>query len=236
MKTIRMAASAGLVLMLAGCGPEESLNPLFTKGDAVFDRALVGSWIGEGDETLDLKFEKAGDDGYRLTTIERNKNKGKVEEAEYDAHLVKLGGYEFLDVVALDRTVSANTYSARLVQLECEYRFEPSRLRVGDGLYLELIPGEPTVDGTNLELRLTSTHWFDRIWIDGDELRLASLDGAWIQKMADHAALDISYERTGENQKDVVLTAPTEDLQRFVVDHADDEEAFPSAGKWTRAK
>lgn len=72
-----------------------SLHPLYTKLDLDFDPALLGNWVDDqGDVTF--IFEKSAEPAYKLTVVERD---GQQEsKAEFEAHLVRLGGVDFLDI------------------------------------------------------------------------------------------------------------------------------------------
>jgi len=95
----RIAFVLGLPLLLAGCAPEASLNPLFTENDVVFDPALVGTWRGmdRKDESNAGKpvwaFGKSGENAYSLVVTADGKR------TDYKAHLVKVGQYLFFDAL-----------------------------------------------------------------------------------------------------------------------------------------
>lgn len=80
----------GSLLVLCGCIPL-SLHPLYTEKDLVFDDALIGIWEMENGEE-EFVFEKSGPLTY--TMIEKE----EYGEAEFDAHLLKLGDELFLDL------------------------------------------------------------------------------------------------------------------------------------------
>jgi hypothetical protein len=72
-----------------------------------------------------------------------------------------------------------------------------------------------------------------RLWLDGDTLRLAGLDGDWLGKMIDKKEITIAHlRRDGE----VILTASTTELQQLVRRFAEDQEAFPDPEKYVRSK
>ena len=68
-----------------------SLQPLFTEESLTFDAQLVGTWAEEKEqETWTL--QKSGDKAYELTFH----SEGQTNQ--YDAHLVKLNEFLFLDI------------------------------------------------------------------------------------------------------------------------------------------
>src|SRR5688572_16246676 len=89
-----MTKWASVVLLLAivtGCVP--SLNPIFTEKDVIFDPALVGTW-GTDDPKEKWVFSKSGDNAYKLRQTD-----SEGAKAEFDARLVRLGDYKFLDLI-----------------------------------------------------------------------------------------------------------------------------------------
>jgi len=97
--------------MFAACVP--SVYPLYTDRDLRFDPALVGTWAEEADAHESWTFEKAGDDSYTLTVKDGEKS------GRFDAHLVQLGKYRFLDIVPDDDTLEQvqlpDIYTASLI-------------------------------------------------------------------------------------------------------------------------
>lgn len=236
MRLAKMLVLGVIVLLIGACGPMESLNPLFHNNDLVFDPSLIGTWIPKGEQVSKLEFLKVEGNAYEVVQSEINRVTQVEEEAKFETHLVKLGGYFFLDVVPEKREATPGSYKLCLVRLEYYNGFEPHLFRAADGLYLDLEPDEDGADGASYELRVISSHWFFKVSIEGDSLRLAHLDDEWVQKMIENGTIDIAHKLVGEDRKDVVLTASTEDLQQFVLAHVEDQEAFPKQEEWSRVK
>lgn len=70
-----------------------SIHPLYTENDIVFEEALLGVWNADSTDGESWRFERAEDNAYRMTITENGKQPGLFE-----AHLVKLGEYLFLDL------------------------------------------------------------------------------------------------------------------------------------------
>jgi hypothetical protein len=224
MKNMKMTGSflaMSLAILLAGCGPADSLHPLFNDHDVVFDSALVGEWVGDGGESF--KFEKAANNAYRLTYTEENGNEGDSEQTLYTAHLVYLRGYRFLDIEPEKFNASPGSYS--LHSDWCHSGFEPL-FRVGDGSYVRLVVRDPDTGGMRFNLHLLRAHQFFRVWSDGATMRFAQLDGEWLTKAVAQGRVAVAHTFVGMEKRDVVLTAPTSDLQQFVLEHSEDKEAF----------
>jgi hypothetical protein len=90
MRTIRILLVFGIALLFSGC-VVPSLHPLFTEKDLVFDPALIGTWVEENEKET-WTFQKAGDHTYDLFY------EGEGDSAEFEAHLLRLGKFEFLDI------------------------------------------------------------------------------------------------------------------------------------------
>lgn len=50
MRIPKVLITLGLVLLFAGCGAEDFLNPLYTKKDLVPDPLLAGTWEQKQDD------------------------------------------------------------------------------------------------------------------------------------------------------------------------------------------
>ncbi|MGH9762560.1 MAG: hypothetical protein ACREDR_42900 [Blastocatellia bacterium] len=215
--------------LMAACGPVSSLNPLFTNKDVVFDAGLLGDWMDGSSDGSILRFERDQSTGYRIIDTEFDQN-GSTKQTAYRAHLVSLDGRRFLDVVPEQLDVQATlpqmTLGDRQIASQRGYLS-----RLGDGVYFELSDNEA---GAAARASIKQAHWIFNVRSDSGALRLASLDEDWLKKAIDHGQVAISNVATMDDEHEVVLTAETADLQRFVLEHADDPDAFPQLEEWRR--
>ncbi len=104
--------------------------------------------------------------------------------------------------------------------------------QLDDLLYLQLVPVEAkdleAGDG-EYELRVLHAHWFFRVEIDGEVLRLVYIDEDWVKRLGDQEKSDLGYHDVGGG----LLTASTPELRDFVLEHADDD-AFSDSLEWHR--
>jgi hypothetical protein len=101
MKT-RMIVAIVFAVCLAGCVP--SLHELYTTETLVYDPDLVGTWVGKN---ATWTFEGDPDNkSYKLLIIEQDEKRGRLEN-RLEAHLVELGGGDYLDVFP-DKEVKLN--------------------------------------------------------------------------------------------------------------------------------
>lgn len=81
-----------VALLAQGC-LVVSIHPLYTENDIVFDEALIGTWGDVSSDGDTWVFEEGEGKAYRMTVNEEGKEPG-----HFEAHLVKLGEYLFLDL------------------------------------------------------------------------------------------------------------------------------------------
>ena len=183
----RIVVPLVLCVALVGCSVP-SLNPLYTEKELVFDPALVGVWVGGGQT---WSFEKAGDKSYKLLH-----NDGKGRSGTFDAHLVKLKDYLFLDISVIDLAAKDESRDELVTRT--------------------LIPG----------------HLFLKVTESGPMLKLAWMHRRWLETELEGNPNAIAHIKNGNQiaqtalTPTIVLTAPTEELQGFVIKYADDIKAF----------
>ena len=112
---------------------------------------------------------------------------------------------------------------------------EPARLeahivRLGKFLFLDTFPAiPPDIRSALYLLYLFPMHQIFSIQLDGDVLRVATLDSTKL----DERIANIRHEWS-ESAGSTLLTAHTDELQEFVLKHAED--AFTEVGQWHRRK
>jgi hypothetical protein len=107
MRTMKILLVFGIALLISGC-LQPSLHPLFTEKDLVFDPALIGAWVGENEKETWI-LQKAGDHTYDLFY------EGEGDSAQYEAHLVRLGKFEFLDIYPEESDIKNDFYKLHLI-------------------------------------------------------------------------------------------------------------------------
>ncbi len=226
MKLFKLFLALPLAVLLAGCAPVDSLNPLYADKDVVFDEALLGQW-GTAEEGLN--FAKLGDNGYRIVMSGKDDDTGQVTTFVFDAHLVNLQGHLFLDVVwKQGGTVndSQPIPEVHVRRTKNGLEIEPRLINAGAGTYLELLPGESDGEEDRFSLRARQAHEFFKVVMEdeGRTLKLVQFDDSWIDDQIRDGKLLIDHEIM--EGRSAVLTASTPELQQLVLDHVGDEEAF----------
>lgn len=112
--------------------------------------------------------------------------------------------------------------------------FEARLVRLGSHLFLDISPARPSVTNTLYLLHTLEMHTFSRISMDGDVLRLSTLDHDRLKDMIARDDVEIAKERVASDR--LVLTASTDDLQRVVLRCTEDSGAFSLQTVWDRRK
>jgi hypothetical protein len=226
MKLYGFLLALPLAILLTGCSPVDSLNPLYTDKDVVFDPTLLGQWGSENDG---LNFAKLGDNAYRIVMSGKDDDTGQITSMVLDAHLVQLQGHRFLDVVWRESAAGMGDTTlpeVRVTQTKFGQQVEPRLIKAGMGAYIEVLPGESAGGVDRFTLRRREAHEFFKVVMEdeGRTLKLIQLDDSWIEHQIRDGKLVVDHEAAEGNS--TVLTAATAELQRLVLDHVNDEEAF----------
>jgi hypothetical protein len=150
-----------LVACLTGCVPVDSLNPLYTGKDIVFDESLLGYWVGpDGGKEGGVEFsrlEEYGEKGY-VVTIFTDGKKSPNDKMVFHARLVKLGKAQFLDMVASAWDAEPESFSLQIKSDKEGTKIEPALLKLGASSYLEFSDGT-AADSGKIQATLRPAHW-----------------------------------------------------------------------------
>lgn len=114
-------------------------------------------------------------------------------------------------------------------------RFEAHLCQLGKYIFLDLYPQDTQAAATDFyKAHLIAAHSFLKVSLDGDDLHLAPLSHDWAENMIARKKFEIAHEVLDGGA--VVLTASTQELQAFVLKHAEDPEAFAEAEAFHRTK
>ena len=232
--TARLSNFAKLWLLLVfmallGCQPVDSFNPLYRDRDVIFDSALLGKWTENGGT---LEFLQAGEKTYDVIFTD---DSNPPERMVLEGRLLNLEGRRFLDVIQKEWTAKPAPYQLSLEQ----GKKTPSLLAVGDGAYIELFPGK--AGQTKLQLKVA--HWFFRLANDANTLALDYIDDERLGKALEQKTVQIDHILVGPERKPgetddrrLALTAATADLQKFVLEHVNDDQMFADSIKFKRGE
>jgi hypothetical protein len=112
--------------------------------------------------------------------------------------------------------------------------FDAHVVKFSGRLFLDAVQTGVRVSGQDAPAEYTiASHLIARVSIDEDKLHLDFLDDSWLRDGFATGKVTLPHEVV---DGDVVLTASTADLQNFVSEHANDDEAFPPSHPLIRAK
>jgi len=109
--------------------------------------------------------------------------------------------------------------------------------RVGDLLVADLTISDendlPKSDFAKSHLFPLHTFWILRRGDDGQTFTVRALDHDWLKKFVDEKPAAVAHYKTSD---DIILTAPPEELQKFLLAHAKDEGMLTDAELFRRVK
>lgn len=105
--------------------------------------------------------------------------------------------------------------------------FEANIVKLGDTYFIDLYPGDnEEIENMAdfLAIHLVPAHTFLKLEIVGDQLLIYYLSPDWLQNLIESHKIRIKHEVVDEDQ--IILTASTKELQKFITKYSHDEEAF----------
>jgi hypothetical protein len=88
-------------------------------------------------------------------------------------------------------------------------------------------------DETIMPFPLIESHMIGRIWIEKDAVRIHFLNSDWVKKQLEEGKLTLAHAGSAIAP---ILNAPTADLRKFALEHAEDKEAFSENYELARVK
>ena len=201
-----------LAAILGGCLPVMSLHPLFTEKTLVFEEKLLGTWVDDPNSPKSTwEFKRI---------VESSKKQGQFDlpkKPEKAYQLVLLGiedggkGSFYIHLVKLKDRLFMDIYPSQFPSA----RIDPNEDLVFNAFFL--IPGHSfaIIDSIEPQLKIR--------WTNQDEL----------EKLLKEKPKAVKHEIIEDG---LILTASTEELQKFVLKYADDERLFPEEAVLTRKK
>ena len=138
-------------LMMSACddggGFVLALEPFYTPADLQSDQALVGAWATTEDDAT-FNFEPGEGQKYRV--VVKEKDEGRESSAEFEAHLMRLGGLWFIDFLPNGETAGSEFYQRHLFRAHSIARIDLSQdtlqMTFLDATWLEKKIDEKAVD------------------------------------------------------------------------------------------
>ncbi len=105
--------------------------------------------------------------------------------------------------------------------------FETHLFKLGNNYFFDFYPGENNElekeINTLMAFHLVPAHTFAKVEISKDTIKIFQFDIEHLEDLLENGKIRIRHVRP---DKDIILTATTEELQEFFIKYAEDEEAY----------
>ncbi len=226
-KLMSFAALSAFIFLLNSCIP--SIHPLYTKDKLVMVKELPGTWInGPADYSFSKKQKVMGEEKDVNITVYNNGEQPEIWKFE------QLEDKEY-----------------RLIHTDSDGRraaFEIFVIRLGKHYFIDFypkdMPSEETGNGNNFfgknnsmnslqATHLWPVHTFAKLEVTQNQLKISMFDPDFLKKLLENQQIRIKHEKT---ENGYVLTASSQELQKFVEKYADVREAYLSGDPITLNK
>jgi len=188
-----------LTFILPGC--VYSLYPIYTNNDLVYESKLEGVW-GAPDSKDVWKFEN-------LLQHELAPYKDKAEWKEKEIFKSSL--------------FNKKTYLLTYTEKGETRKMQANLAKLDDNLFLDIFPESLNLKNSFFEDQFVPVHTYAKIKMNGDRFELYFFNSELLYKLLEQNTIRIKHE-SFEYYK--IITASTEDLQKFVIKYADREDLF----------
>ena len=192
----------GLTVLLGGCVPVISLQPLFTQDTLIFDTQLLGTWVEnpsdvrgawvftrlgpDGADTLPEALKSSAENVYHLSITDPEGRRGS-----FFACLVKLDNSIFMDVFPDVLPSGAD---------------DPDKAELFYNAFF-----------------FVRAHTFVKVNLSGNRMSMWLTNDDKIHDLLESRPSPVAFESVEDRP---ILTASTKDLQAFVSKYADDDRVF----------
>lgn len=187
------------IVVFQGC--IASLHPLYTDKDLVFDKRLLGTWhTSEPNETWKLE---------SMMENQLTQYKDPVEKKQKET--------------LKSNFINRNSYLLTYTDNGEKAEFMFNLIKLGDHYFVDLYPGELYEKNELLKNHYLPVHSYAKIKIDNNGFELYYLNVELIYELLNENKIRIKHESL---EFENVITASTEELQKFVVKYADNKDFF----------
>ncbi len=184
------------VLVLGGCVPLFSLHRLYTEKDLVFDEKLLGTWSKETNDA------------------------NNTQTWQFKSHPKKQNAY----ILIISQHSKDNSFKGS---------FDAHLVKLDNHLFIDLYPNKPAWADNEADIPklpwaynaffAVPTHTFLKLDAIDPNLELCITDDDNFKKLIARDPNAVEYDTIDDKP---LLTAPTEQLQAFVCEYADDTDLF----------
>jgi len=208
-------------VIVSGC-TVLSFYPLYTEKELVRDDRIIGEW-----QSLNNKdFYPTSENNTVIDTLIweislQNKIWRKRLNNPFDRGSEQIPNKFTYTLRIYDKSMPENNTE-----------FNLHLVKLGNNVFIDLIPEVWQMDDTFLVVHLISVHTFAKIDI-GNKIEINWFDSEFLQKLFDENKIRIKHENNGVY---TLLTARPEELQKFVIKYANEDKAFSDLMKYTLRK
>ena len=196
---------SSFALTVSGCFLQ-SLHPLIAESEPI--EGLVGIWKGEEGTWYFLKDLN----DYRIYMGSDDKPYPDREQFKFDSYHIYYvrkhdGKTDSTDFIGYTKKLNGNEY-------------------------IDLYPREDLAtiinrkDNSFVNNHFFPVHTFSKIRIQEGQLTIEPFDDQWIRDLIVNNRVRLKHELVGEVHQKVLITASTEELQKFVIKYGNEENAF----------
>jgi len=141
-------------------------------------------------------------------------------------------------------TTSDKKYLFTIINKDDTLNFVMGLLQLQGQYFIDLFPdGDCSVFGggdcqglDNMIRNYIPAHTFMKLDINSGDIFLTEFDNDRLIKLFQQNRIRLAHELPDDNEDYVVITASTDDLQKFITRYANDKEAFSEAVKYSKVK
>ena len=198
-KKIAAAAFAAAFFLLGGCIP--SLHPLYTKDKLVEVKELSGLWTPENQGNFQVSY--------------------KSESGQPESWKFNYVGDKAYRLIHQDEQGVQAAFDVHVIKLGKNYfiDFYPSNSEEG----LSPVVSDIYKMNSMQQVHLLPVHTFAKLELTSTEMKISMFDPDFVGDLLEHQQIRIKHENTANG---FVLTASSEELQKFAEKYADNKEAF----------
>ncbi|HEY9259723.1 hypothetical protein [Chitinophaga sp.] len=209
MKTLKIL----LVILLAAISFEgciTSLYPLYTAKDLVFDKRLLGTWRSDS-SAESWKLENLMDKELSVYKDPKEREKQEIIKGSF---------------------INKNTYLLTYTEKGEKVELLLNLVKLENNFYIDFYPGPLNGKNEMLKDYYLPVHSYAKIKIAENGFELWPLDQISIYNLVKENKIRIKHEDL-DNFK--VITASTEELQKFVIKFSDNKELFSESRKFKKS-
>jgi len=118
---------------------------------------------------------------------------------------------------------SDKLYRLEHIQYSDTIGFDLFLIKLDNNFYFDFYPEDYESENYMRNIHLFPVHTFAKVEIEKNSIKINQFSISFLEELIKQNRIKISHEKSGQN---IILTASTEELQKFVVKYADDEDAF----------